>query len=59
MTYDSLTHLLLILDVEKVQLKLELFYHNNKNKQDNKVTGLYDFQHEFLYTICGPRTADQ
>lgn len=33
MTYDSLTHLLLILDVEKVELKLELFYHNNKNKQ--------------------------
>ena len=33
MTYDSLTHLLLILDVEKEQLKIELFYHNNKNKQ--------------------------
>ena len=33
MTYDSLTHLLLILGVEKVELKLELFYHNNKNKQ--------------------------
>ena len=33
MTYDSLTHLLLILDVEKAQLKIELFYHNNKNKQ--------------------------
>ena len=33
MTYDSLTHLLLILDVEKVQLKIELFYHKNKNKQ--------------------------
>ena len=32
MTYDSLTHLLLILDVEKEQLKIELFYHN-KNKQ--------------------------
>ena len=33
MTYDSLIHLLLILNVEKVQSKLELFYHNNKNKQ--------------------------
>ena len=33
MTYDSLNHLLLILDVEKVQLKIEPFYHNNKNKQ--------------------------
>ena len=33
MTCDSLTHLLLMLDVEEVQLKLELFYHNKKNKQ--------------------------